>query len=243
LRLASLTKIFAATRAIDRVSLNIEAGKMVALLGTSGCGKTTTLRMIAGLPEPNAGDIFLDRHPITGIPVHQRNIGMLFQNYALFPHMTVAQNIAFGLETRRAGRKAIAQRIGEVLRLVQLSGYEERMPSQLLGGPAAAGCVGACRCRRTALLLLDEPLGALDKGLRQSMQVELRALQRRFGITTLMVTHDQDGALTMSDSIVIMRRAGSNRLANRPTSIGIHQRGSRQVFSGCLISSRPRDRK
>ena len=205
LRLAELTKIFGASRAVDRVSLSIEPGSMVALLGPSGCGKTTTLRMIAGLLQPNAGEIYLNGDPITQVPVHRRNIGMLFQNYALFPHMTVAQNIAFGLETRGMARAAIAERVTEALQLVQLSGYQERLPSQLSGGQQQRVGLARAVVVEPALLLLDEPLGALDKSLRESMQVELRALQRRLGITTVFVTHDQDEALTMSDRIVIMR--------------------------------------
>jgi putative spermidine/putrescine transport system ATP-binding protein len=205
LRLAELTKIFGASRAVDRVSLSIEPGSMVALLGPSGCGKTTTLRMIAGLLQPNAGEIYLDGSPITQVPVHRRNIGMLFQNYALFPHMTVAQNIAFGLETRGMGRVAIEARVAEAVQLVQLGGFEERMPGQLSGGQQQRVALARAVVVEPTLLLLDEPLGALDKSLRQSMQVELRALQRRLGITTVMVTHDQDEALTMSDWIVIMR--------------------------------------
>src|ERR1700744_1231053 len=133
-RLRELTKVFGATRAVDRVSLVIEPGSIVALLGPSGCGKTTTLRMIAGLLQPEAGEIFIDDKPITRVPVHRRNIGMLFQNYALFPHMTVAQNIAFGLETRGLARSAIDERGSDALQLVQLGGYGERMPSQLSGG-------------------------------------------------------------------------------------------------------------
>jgi len=205
LRLAELTKIFGATRAVDRVSLGIEPSSMVALLGPSGCGKTTTLRMIAGLLQPNAGEIYLDGVPISRIPVHRRKIGMLFQNYALFPHMTVAQNIAFGLEMRHLPRTTIAERVDEVLQLVQLGGFGERMPSQLSGGQQQRVALARAIVIEPALLLLDEPLGALDKSLRQSMQVELRALQRRLGITTIMVTHDQDEALTMADRIVIMR--------------------------------------
>jgi putative spermidine/putrescine transport system ATP-binding protein len=205
LRLAELTKIFGATRAVDRVSLGIEPGSMVALLGPSGCGKTTTLRLIAGLLQPNAGEIYLDGVPISRTPVHRRKIGMLFQNYALFPHMTVAQNIAFGLEMRRLPRPAIDERVDEVLQLVQLAGFGERMPSQLSGGQQQRVALARAIVIEPALLLLDEPLGALDKSLRQSMQVELRALQRRLGITTVMVTHDQDEALTLADRIVIMR--------------------------------------
>jgi putative spermidine/putrescine transport system ATP-binding protein/spermidine/putrescine transport system ATP-binding protein len=205
LRLAELTKIFGATRAVDRVSLGIEPGSMVALLGPSGCGKTTTLRMIAGLLQPNAGEIYLDGAPINRTPVHRRKIGMLFQNYALFPHMTVAQNIAFGLEMRHVPRAAIAERVDDVLQLVRLAGFGGRMPSQLSGGQQQRVALARAIVIEPALLLLDEPLGALDKSLRQSMQVELRALQRRLGITTVMVTHDQDEALTMADRIVIMR--------------------------------------
>jgi putative spermidine/putrescine transport system ATP-binding protein len=205
LRLRELTKLFRETRAVDRLSLSLEPGSMVALLGPSGCGKTTTLRMIAGLVEPSAGEIYLDDRPITRVPTHRRNIGMLFQNYALFPHMTVAENVAFGLEARGIRRKAAAARIGEALRLVQLDGYDRRMPAQLSGGQQQRVALARALVVQPALLLLDEPLGALDKSLRQSMQVELRRLQQRLGITTVMVTHDQDEALTMADRIAIMR--------------------------------------
>ena len=204
-RLRELTKIFGTTRAVDRVSLAIEPGSIVALLGPSGCGKTTTLRMIAGLLQPDAGEILIDGQAITRVPVHRRNIGMLFQNYALFPHMTVAENIGFGLETRNIRRKAAAPRITEALQLVQLAGYEARMPAQLSGGQQQRVALARALVVEPAVLLLDEPLGALDKSLRQSMQVELRDLQRRLGITTVMVTHDQDEALTMADRIAIMR--------------------------------------
>ena len=178
---------------------------MVALLGPSGCGKTTTLRLIAGLVEPSAGEILLDDRPITQLPAHRRNIGMLFQNYALFPHMTVAENVAFGLEARGFGRDARAVRVASALQLVQLVDYGARMPAQLSGGQQQRVALARALVIQPALLLLDEPLGALDKSLRQEMQVELRALQRRLGITTIMVTHDQDEALTMADRIAIMR--------------------------------------
>src|SRR5712691_5000288 len=204
-RLNELTKLFGATRAVDRVSLTIEPGSMVALLGPSGCGKTTTLRMIAGLVEPSAGEISLDERSITRVPVHRRNIGMLFQNYALFPHMTVAENIAFGLETRGIKRVAAEERVAGALQLVHMPEYSDRMPAQLSGGQQQRVALARALVVEPALLLLDEPLGALDKSLRQSMQVELRALQRRLGITTVLVTHDQDEALTMADRIAIMR--------------------------------------
>ncbi len=183
----------------------IEPGSLVALLGPSGCGKTTTLRMIAGLLDPSAGEILLDDRPITRLPAYRRNIGMLFQNYALFPHMNVAENVGFGLEARGVGRDARAARTAAALRLVQLGDYGARLPAQLSGGQQQRVALARALVIQPALLLLDEPLGALDKSLRQSMQVELRALQRRLGITTVMVTHDQDEALTMADRIAIMR--------------------------------------
>ena len=204
-RLSELTKLYGATRAVDRLSLSIVPGNMVALLGPSGCGKTTTLRMIAGLVEPNAGDIFIDDRRITRVPVHRRNIGMLFQNYALFPHMTVAENIAFGLETRGVKGSAATARVEDALQLVQLSGYGDRLPSQLSGGQQQRVALARALVVEPMLLLLDEPLGALDKSLRESMQTELRGLQQRLGVTTVFVTHDQDEALTMADRIVIMR--------------------------------------
>ncbi len=178
---------------------------MVALLGPSGCGKTTTLRMVAGLIEPSAGEIFLDDRPISRLPAYRRNIGMLFQNYALFPHMNVADNVAFGLEARGIPRDARAARVMAALQLVQLGDYGMRMPAQLSGGQQQRVALARALVIQPTLLLLDEPLGALDKSLRQEMQVELRGLQRRLGITTVMVTHDQDEALTMADRIAIMR--------------------------------------
>src|SRR5712672_2742802 len=238
-RLKELTKLFGSTRAVDRVSLTIEPGSMVALLGPSGCGKTTTLRMIAGLAEPSAGEIFLDERSITRVPVHRRNIGMLFQNYALFPHMTVAENIAFGLETRGIKRAAAAERVAEALQLVQLPEYGDRMPAQLSGGQQQRVGLARALVVEPALLLLDEPLGALDKALRQSMQVELRALQQRLGVTTVMVTHDQDEALTMADKIVVMR---DGKLEQVGSATEIYQRpvskfvanfiGASNMFSG-----------
>ncbi|HXC90106.1 MAG TPA: ABC transporter ATP-binding protein, partial [Stellaceae bacterium] len=165
---------------------------MVALLGPSGCGKTTTLRMIAGLVAPSAGEILLDGRPVTRLPAHRRNVGMLFQNYALFPHMNVAENVAFGLEARGIRREARAARVAAALQLVQLGEYGARMPAQLSGGQQQRVALARALVVQPAVLLLDEPLGALDKSLRQEMQVELRGLQRRLGITTVMVTHDQE---------------------------------------------------
>jgi putative spermidine/putrescine transport system ATP-binding protein len=204
-RLNELSKRYGAQLAVDALSLTIEPGSMLALLGPSGCGKTTCLRMIAGLVQPSSGEIFVDGKDITSTPVHRRNIGMLFQNYALFPHMSVAENVAFGLEARRLPRAETASRVTGALQLVQLDGYADRMPAQLSGGQQQRVALARCLVVEPALLLLDEPLGALDKSLRESMQVELRALQQRLGITTIMVTHDQDEALTLADRVAIMR--------------------------------------
>src|SRR3954464_9772169 len=233
-RLKELTKLFGETRAVDRVSLTIEPGGMVVLLGPSGGGKTTTLRMIAGLVEPNAGDIILDGKPITHVPVHRRNIGMLFQNYALFPHMTVAENIAFGLETRGIKRAAAAERVARALQLVQLPEYGSRLHGQLAGGQQQRVALARALVVEPALLLLDEPLGALDKALRQSMQVELRALQQRLGVTTVMVTHDQDEALTMADRIVIMR---DGRIEQVGAPAEVYQRPVSRFVAGFLGAS------
>jgi putative spermidine/putrescine transport system ATP-binding protein len=191
---------------------------MLALLGPSGCGKTTCLRMIAGLVQPTGGEIFVDGRPITNVPIHRRNIGMLFQNYALFPHMTVAENVAFGLEARRIPRASAAARVADALQLVQLAGYGDRLPAQLSGGQQQRVALARCLVVEPALLLLDEPLGALDKSLRESMQVELRALQQRLGITAIMVTHDQDEALTIADRVAIMR-AGRLEQVGAPTEV------------------------
>jgi putative spermidine/putrescine transport system ATP-binding protein len=209
----------------------IEPGSMVALLGPSGCGKTTTLRMIAGLVEPSAGEIFLDDRPITRLPAHRRNIGMLFQNYALFPHMDVAENVAFGLEARGIRREARATRVAAALQMVQLGDYGSRMPAQLSGGQQQRVALARALVVQPALLLLDEPLGALDKSLRQSMQVELRALQRRLGITTVMVTHDQDEALTMADRIAIIR---DGQLEQTGSPAEVYQRPSTRFVASFL---------
>jgi putative spermidine/putrescine transport system ATP-binding protein len=177
--------------------------------------------MIAGLVDPTAGEIFLDGRPITTVPAHRRNIGMLFQNYALFPHMTVAENVAFGLEARGIPRAAAAIRVAEALQFVQRGGHEQRMPAQLSGGQQQRVALARALVIEPALLLLDEPLGALDKSLRESMQVELRALQRRLGITTVVVTHDQDEALTMADRIAIMREGRLEQIGSPTEVIGV----------------------
>jgi putative spermidine/putrescine transport system ATP-binding protein len=183
----------------------VGAGEFFTLLGPSGCGKTTALRSIAGFVTPDAGEVFIEGSRVTSVPPHRRRVGMVFQHYALFPHRTVAQNIAFGLRMQRCPRAEIARRVEEALALVQLPGYGTRYPRQLSGGEQQRVALARAVVTHPAVLLLDEPLGALDKKLGERMQVELKRLQREIGITTIYVTHDQEEALTMSDRIAVMR--------------------------------------
>jgi spermidine/putrescine ABC transporter ATP-binding subunit len=243
-RLDALSKLYGGKAAVEAVSLDIAAGSMVALLGPSGCGKTTCLRMIAGLVQPTAGDIHVNGRPITRVPVHRRNIGMLFQNYALFPHLSVAQNVAFGLQMRALPAAEAARRVDEALSLVRLSEYGARLPAQLSGGQQQRVALARAIVIEPSMLLLDEPLGALDKGLRESMQVELRSLQRRLGLTTIMVTHDQDEALTMADQVVVMRdgrieQAGTpEEIYRRPASRFVANFiGASNMFTGVVERS------
>ena len=205
LAISGLTKVFGTSTAVDGVTLRIGAGEMVALLGPSGCGKTTTLRMIAGLVEPTEGDVLIGGFRVTYIPVHRRNIGMLFQNYALFPHLSVAENVAFGLQMRGVSKAIIRPKVEAALALVQLGAFADRLPAALSGGQQQRVALARAIVIEPTLLLLDEPLGALDRNLRESMQVEIRQIQKRLGITAVLVTHDQEEALTMADRVVIMR--------------------------------------
>jgi putative spermidine/putrescine transport system ATP-binding protein/spermidine/putrescine transport system ATP-binding protein len=230
-RLADLTKHYGHAVAVDRLSLNIAPGELIALLGPSGCGKTTSLRMIAGLIEPSHGEIFVNGRPITNVPVHRRNIGMLFQSYALFPHLSVLENVMFGLEMRSIKRRDATARAKEALELVQLGGHQDKLPARLSGGQQQRVALARALVIEPAMLLLDEPLGALDKNLRESMQVELRLLQRRLGITTVMVTHDQDEAMTLSDRIVVMRHG---RLEQVGTPSDVYQRPATRFVAGFL---------
>jgi spermidine/putrescine ABC transporter ATP-binding subunit len=202
--------------ALDGVDLTFADGEFFGLLGPSGSGKTTLLRAIAGFISLDAGEIGVDGTDIARIPVHKRNIGMVFQNYALFPHLSVAENIAFGLDVRGVPAAEIKQRMTESLDLVRLSGLEARRPRQLSGGQQQRVALARALVTRPQVLLLDEPLSALDKHLRQEMQVELRRIQRQIGITTIFVTHDQEEALTLSDRVAIFNKgqvvqAGSPR--------------------------------
>src|SRR5712691_10648724 len=208
LELRNLSKAFAGVRAVDDVSLDVPAGAFVSLLGPSGSGKTTTLNLIAGFLTLDAGDILLDERSVADIPPHKRNIGMVFQSYSLFPHMTVAQNVGFPLRMRtRLSRDDAARRIDEMLALVQLSHLGSRYPRQLSGGQQQRVAMARALVSRPRLLLMDEPLGALDKKLREQMQIEIRRIHRSVGTTVIYVTHDQTEALTMSDLVVVMHQA------------------------------------
>ncbi|MGH7334047.1 MAG: ABC transporter ATP-binding protein, partial [Candidatus Rokuibacteriota bacterium] len=202
--LTGLVKRYGATLALDGISLSVAPGEFFTLLGPSGCGKTTTLRSVAGFVTPDAGEVAIDGAKVTGVPPHRRRVGMVFQHYALFPHRTVAQNVGFGLRMQRVAKADIASRVADALALVQLPSYGGRYPSQLSGGEQQRVALARALVTRPAVLLLDEPLGALDKKLRDHMKIELKRLQREVGITTIYVTHDQEEALTMSDRIAVM---------------------------------------
>ena len=204
IELLEVTKSFEEHDAVHALSLVITQGEFFSLLGPSGCGKTTTLRMIAGFELPTRGVIRLLGQEIQGTPPHLRNVNMVFQNYALFPHLTVFENIAFGLKARRVPQPEIYRRVGESLEMVRLPGLQQRKPAQLSGGQQQRVALARALVNRPAVLLLDEPLGALDQKLRKEMQLELKRLQREVGITFVYVTHDQEEALTMSDRIAVM---------------------------------------
>jgi spermidine/putrescine transport system ATP-binding protein len=202
--LIEVTKRFGDVTAVDRMTLRIANGTFYSLLGPSGCGKTTTLRMIAGFEQPGAGEILLDGARVEGVPAYRRNVNTVFQHYALFPHMDVAQNVGYGLRQRGTRGAEEARRVAEALELVRLAGYGKRRTWELSGGQQQRVALARALINRPTVLLLDEPLGALDLKLRKEMQLELKALQREVGITFVYVTHDQEEALTMSDVIVVM---------------------------------------
>src|ERR1700729_885127 len=222
LDIESLAKRYGDFYAVRDVSLTVADGEFLVLLGPSGCGKTTTLRMVAGFIEPTSGSVRLAGADVTLLPPWKRNAGMVFQSYALFPHLTVAQNVAFGLEMRKLGRADIERRVEEVLALVRLTGYGGRLPRRLWGGQQQRVALARALAIRPDVLLLDEPLSNLDAKLRQEVRVEIRELQRQLGLTTVMVTHDQEEALTMADRLVVMsegriRQIGSQQdLYERP---------------------------
>jgi putative spermidine/putrescine transport system ATP-binding protein/spermidine/putrescine transport system ATP-binding protein len=190
--------------AVDGITLDVPRGAFISLLGPSGCGKTTTLRIVAGFERPDRGDVVIRGQRVTNVPPYRRDYSMVFQNFALFPHLTIADNVAFGLRMRRIDRARRARQVREALALVKLADFESRYPDQLSGGQQQRVALARALVLRPAVLLLDEPLGSIDKKLREEMQVEIRDLQRQFAISTIFVTHDQEEALTMSDAIAVM---------------------------------------
>jgi spermidine/putrescine transport system ATP-binding protein len=203
-RIENVTKRFDDVVAVDDLTLEVESGKFYALLGPSGCGKTTTLRMIGGFEEPTEGTIYLGDRPVTGLPPYKRDVNTVFQSYALFPHLTIFENVAFGLRRKRIRGAQLTGQVEEMLRLVGLAGYGNRRPRQLSGGQQQRVALARALVNVPRVLLLDEPLGALDLKLRKEMQLELKSIQHEMGITFIHVTHDQEEAMTMADFIVVM---------------------------------------
>jgi spermidine/putrescine ABC transporter ATP-binding subunit len=234
LEVRGLTKTFGSTRVVRDVSFKVAGGALLTLLGPSGSGKTTTLRMIAGFEDPDAGQILVADEDITERPAHRRNIGVVFQQYALFPHLTVFDNVAYPLQMRRYGRAEIKSRVGAALDLVRLQGFEARYPRQLSGGQQQRVALARAIVFEPPVLLMDEPLGALDKRLRETMQVEVRRLQQQLGITTVSVTHDQVEALVMSDLIAVMDVGVLHQLA---PPLEIYQRPATQFVADFIGES------
>lgn len=216
--LKNLSKAFGNFKAVDNLSLQVESGEFISLLGPSGCGKTTTLRMIAGLNEPDEGTVVIGDETVNDKPVHKRNIGMVFQSYALFPHMTVSENIAFGLKMRARSKTEIAAKTEQVLELIQLPGIGDRLPKQLSGGQQQRVALARAIVTEPSVLLLDEPLSNIDAKLREKMRIELKQLQEKLKITAIYVTHDQIEALAMSDRVVVMNQ-GAIEQVGRPLQI------------------------
>lgn len=217
-RLDGVTKRFGSTVALDAAWLQVRRGEFMTLLGPSGCGKTTLLNLVAGFLAPDSGELFIDGKLVTDLPTYERETGIVFQNYALFPHMTVAANVAYGLRARGVAKPEIATRVAEALALMRLSGLEDRKPRQLSGGQQQRVALARALVIRPKVLLLDEPFSALDKSLRASMQVEVKQIQRQLGVTTIFVTHDQSEALSLSDRIAVVSE-GRIRQIDTPSRI------------------------
>jgi spermidine/putrescine transport system ATP-binding protein len=239
LRLEKIEKSFGDTRVLRGIDLAVNKGEFITILGASGCGKTTLLRVIAGLEEPENGRVFLDGRDVSEDEPHKRNVRMVFQNYALFPHMNVEANVGYSLKLKRAAKAEIRKAVTEVLELVRLPGFEKRMPSELSGGQKQRVAVARALVNRPPMLLLDEPLGALDLQLRRQMQIELKRLQEQLGITFIYITHDQEEALSMSDRIAVMRNGffeqigSAQDIYNRPgTSYVARFVGNANVLKG-----------
>jgi spermidine/putrescine transport system ATP-binding protein len=217
-RIERVTKRFDDVVAVDDLSLEIESGSFFALLGPSGCGKTTTLRMIGGFEEPTEGTIYLGDREVSGLPSYKRDVNTVFQSYALFPHLSIFENVAFGLRRKKVGKAEVTERVGRALELVDLGGYEKRKPAQMSGGQQQRVALARALVNRPRVLLLDEPLGALDLKLRKQMQLELKGIQHEVGITFVHVTHDQEEAMTMADSIAVMSGGHIEQLGS-PTEL------------------------
>ena len=234
LEVRNVSKRFGAHLAVDDASFSAGEGEIVCLVGPSGCGKTTMLRMIAGFETPTAGGIRLGGREVSGLPAHRRNIGITFQNYALFPHMTVEANIAFGLRMRRIGRDESRARVANALSMVRLDGLEERFPSQLSGGQQQRVALARATVIEPVMLLLDEPLSNLDAKLREEMRVEIKEIQSRLKITTVFVTHDQEEALTISDRIAVMH---AGRVIQEGSPVDIFERPRHSFVAGFIGQS------
>jgi spermidine/putrescine transport system ATP-binding protein len=217
--------------AVDHIDLEVHDGEFFSLLGPSGCGKTTTLRMIGGFEQPTSGTIELDGQDVTWLPPYRRNVNTVFQNYALFPHLTIFDNVAFGLRRRHVAEADVRQRVTEILALVELPGFERRKPAQISGGQAQRVALARALVNKPAVLLLDEPLGALDLKLRKQMQLELKRIQQEVGITFIYVTHDQEEAMTMSDRIAVMNRGRYEQLGDPET---LYERPATAYVAGFL---------
>jgi putative spermidine/putrescine transport system ATP-binding protein len=261
LTLAGVTHRFADFTAVQDINLDIAGGELVALLGPSGCGKSTLLRIIAGFIAQSEGNVLFDAEPVDHLVPTRRGAGIVFQNYALFPHMTVARNVAYGLEARRMPKNKIAPRVDQMLRLVHMESYAARWPRQLSGGQQQRVALARALAVDPKILLLDEPFGALDKNLRLDMQIEVKRLQREYGITTILVTHDQEEALSMADRIAVMNRGRIEQLSpptevyDQPQTIFVNQfvgttnlipgeltddaRGVVRLSGGALIAATP----
>ena len=238
IELVGLTKSFTShgevVQAVKQVDMRIGEGEFFSMLGPSGCGKTTTMRMIAGFDEPTEGSVYLHGNDVTGVPPNKRDVNMVFQTYALFPHMSVAENVAFGLKRKGVAKDEVARRVGEMLEIVDLGGREKRRPKELSGGQQQRVALARALVNKPRALLLDEPLAALDLKLRQAMQVELKRIQREVGITFVFVTHDQGEALTMSDRIAVMSNGVVEQLG---TAREIYEHPATKFVAGFIGTS------
>ncbi|GAB3964864.1 ABC transporter ATP-binding protein [Actinoallomurus acanthiterrae] len=233
-RLDGVSKVYGDAYAVDDVTLDIRAGEFFSLLGPSGCGKTTSLRMIAGFADPDSGAVLLDGEDVTGLPPNKRNVNTVFQSYAVFEHLSVWDNVAYGLKRRGVAKAETKERVGAMLDLVQLGGLAQRRPRTLSGGQRQRVALARALVNRPAVLLLDEPLAALDLKLRRQMQVELKQIQREVGITFVFVTHDQDEALTMSDRLAVMN---GGRIAQIGTPEDVYERPEDAFVAGFIGTS------